>query len=353
LKILHLPTPGAGHSWGLAQGEKKRGLESTVMVTQDSWIHYPCDINLGWDKKNNAAKLINAFRTLFRIRNKYDIFHFNFGTSLIDIPQAGLPLFDLSFYPDNKKIFFTYNGCDARQKFKTLQRVDFSACHDNNCYGGMCTGGKRDKLRKNKIEKAARYAHHMFALNPDLLRFLPEGSTFLPYAVAEWDNIETTRCRVQDRITVVHSPTNRAAKGSDIIIEAVNNLKSRHSNIEFILVENTPHKEALSIYKKAHLIIDQVLIGWYGGFAVEAMKMGKAVAVFIREEDLKFIPSEMVKDLKDAVINITPSTIQETLETYLLNTDLLVQKSQAASEYVFKWHDPVYVAGITKSVYES
>lgn len=32
------------------------------------------------------------------------------------------------------------------------------------------------------------------------------------------------------------------------------------------------------------------------------MKMGKPVAVFIREADLKFIPQDMAKDVKEAVI---------------------------------------------------
>jgi hypothetical protein len=120
-----------------------------------------------------------------------------------------------------------------------------------------------------------------------------------------------------------------------------------------ILIENSPHKRALEDYKNADLVIDQVLIGWYGGFAVEGMKMGKPVAAFIREEDLKFIPEEMAKDLKETVININPFNIEIVLEEYLENPQLLYRKSQAALEYVHKWHDPIYVASITKSVYES
>lgn len=119
------------------------------------------------------------------------------------------------------------------------------------------------------------------------------------------------------------------------------------------MVENIPNKKALEIYQKAHLIIDQVLIGWYGGFGVEVMKMGKPLAVFIREEDLKFIPKEMAKDLKDAIININPYNIEEELSKYIENTDLLYKKSQASIEYVHKWHNPLYVASITKKIYES
>ncbi len=56
----------------------------------------------------------------------------------------------------------------------------------------------------------------------------------------------------------------------------------KYKNIRFEIIENKPNKEAIEIYKKADIVIDQVLVGWYGAFAVEVMKMGKPVAVFIR-----------------------------------------------------------------------
>jgi hypothetical protein len=83
------------------------------------------------------------------------------------------------------------------------------------------------------------------------------------------------------------------------------------------------------------------------------MRMGKPVAVYIREEDLRLIPSSMEEDLKKAFINIDPFNMERVLAEYLENPQRLYQRSQAGLEYVHKWHDPVYVAGITKSFYES
>ena len=81
--------------------------------------------------------------------------------------------------------------------------------------------------------------------------------------------------------------------------------------------------------------------------------MGIPLGVFIREEDLRFIPDAMAHDLRESVINLNPGTIERVLSEYLENTTLLYQKSQAALDYVHKWHDPVHVAKITKSVYEA
>lgn len=61
----------------------------------------------------------------------------------------------------------------------------------------------------------------------------------------------------------------------------------------------------------------------------------------------------MAQDLNDAIININPYNIEEELSNYIENIDLLYKKSEASIEYVNKWHDPLYVASLTKQVYES
>jgi len=353
MKVLHLPTSVGGNSWGLAQGERRLGLDSKVLTTTDIWLNYPCDISLHWEKKRSITKVLSSMQAFLKYRNKFDIFHFNFGSTLIDFRKLGMHHWDLPFYPKNKKIVFTFNGCDARQKHKTMERVAFAPCYEKECYNGMCNNGARDRMREKRIDIVSKYADHIFAVNPDLLYFLPPKlSSFLPYSIASWYDIQTSPYRINRKIRVLHSPTNRAAKGSRHIIQALKNLEERYP-IEIILIENTPHQEVLKAYKMADLIIDQVLSGWYGGLAVEVMKMGKPVGVFIREEDLKFVPEDMAKDLKEAVININPFNIESVLEEYLQNPQLLNQKSQAGLEYVHRWHNPLYVAGITKSFYEN
>lgn len=354
MRVLHLPTAVGGHYWGLAQAERTLGLDSVTLVTQGSWVNYPSDIDLGLDSLTRVGRLARLARTFLDCRRGFDVYHFNFGTSLLDFARYGLPLVDLSFYPKGARIVMTYNGCDARQKYKTMARVPFSPCHEECCYGGLCNSGRADRIKERKIRRVANCVDHIFALNPDLCWFLPEGKTsFLPYAISGWDGIAFDGYRPGKKLAVLHAPTNMAAKGSRYILDALGRLQGKGYGIDVRLVERIPNKEALEVYKTADLVVDQVLAGWYGGLAVEVMKMGKPVAVFIREEDLRFVPPAMANDLRDAVINVTPFNIESVLEEYLQNPELLRRKSEAARGYVAKWHDPVYVAGITKSVYES
>jgi len=250
-------------------------------------------------------------------------------------------------------MIFTYNGCDARQKYKTMERAAIASCYEKECYNGLCNSGTRDLIREKRIRIISKYADHIFAVNPDLLYFLPRNlSTFLPYTISSWYKIEAIPYKIDRRIRVVHSPTDRAAKGSRYIIQTLERLAKRFP-IDLSLIENMTNQKALEAYREADLIIDQILIGWYGGFAVEAMKMGKPVCVFIREDDLKFIPKNMEKDLLESVININPLNIERVLEEYFQNPHLLYEKGKAGLEYVHRWHDPVYVAGLTKAVYEN
>jgi glycosyltransferase involved in cell wall biosynthesis len=352
MKVLHLPTVVGGMAWGLAQGEKKLGLDSQVLVTSNLWMNYPCDTSLHWEKKGALGVFLSSLKAFWGHRRRFDVYHFNFGSTLVDFRRLGIHHWDLAFYGKGKKIF-TYNGCDARQKYKTMRRAKIAACHEPGCYGDLCASGARDKMKERRIRKVSRYAHHLFAVNPDLLHFLPASiSSFLPYCVAYWDEISALPYQTNREITVVHAPTDRTAKGTDTILAALENLKRKYP-LRIVLVERRSHAEALDIYRQADLVIDQVLVGWYGSVAVEAMKMGKPVAVYIREEDLSFIPEPMAKDLREAVIQIDPFSMEAVLEEYLQNPKLLSLKSEAGQAYVHRWHDPLYVASLTKAVYES
>ena len=110
----------------------------------------------------------------------------------------------------------------------------------------------------------------------------------------------------------------------------------------FLLIENMPHNDAMKLYQKADLLIDQLLAGWYGGLSVELMAMGKPVFCYIRESDLKFIPEEMQDDMP--IINISKETLYSVLKYYLTSgRDELRALGIKSRKYVEQWHDPIKI----------
>lgn len=353
MKVLHLPHNVGSNPWSLSRGERALGLDSDTLSLETYRFQYPTDQNLNLQGRGAALKLATLTKAFFDNRKKYDVFHFNFGRSLVNFPGKGLHSTELPFYPKNKKKFVTYQGCDARQKFPTMERSKVAACHQADCYNGQCNSGRLDELRRIGIQKMAEHVDHMWAVNPDLLYFLPkEKSSFLPYAVSIPEERMQTPS-FEGELTIVHAPTNRAAKGSSFIIEAVENVQKRNpGKLRLVLVENLTHSEAQKVYRRADIVIDQILIGWYGAFAVESMYLGKPVIARIANDDLHFLPNEMAKDVQDTVIGADPYTIEDVIERAIADRHFLQQRAEASLSYAHRWHNPVHVAAVTKAKYE-
>jgi glycosyltransferase involved in cell wall biosynthesis len=117
------------------------------------------------------------------------------------------------------------------------------------------------------------------------------------------------------------------------------------------LVENLPHTQVKDIMQAADLVIDQLLVGWYGAVAVEAMALGKPVVCYVREEDLRFIPKRMEEDLP--IINANPGNLYHVLDRHINNRKNLSLIGEESRSYVERYHDPIKIAQQMKELYES
>lgn len=129
-------------------------------------------------------------------------------------------------------------------------------------------------------------------------------------------------------------------------------LRVEGAAFDFELIEDTSRAEARRRYERAHLLVDQLLAGWYGGLAVELMALGKPVLSYIREDDLGFIPEAMRAQMP--VINARPDTVHAALRDWLSRP--LAQwreRGLAGRRYVEAWHDPLRIAARLKRDYEA
>jgi len=107
-------------------------------------------------------------------------------------------------------------------------------------------------------------------------------------------------------------------------------------------VQNKSHDEAMALYRSADIAIDQVLAGWYGGFAVEMMAMGKPVACYIREGDMKFVPDAMLREMP--IYRIDPGNLVEDLAAILDRRSEWTMRGRESRAYVERWHNPDRIA---------
>jgi len=367
IRVLHCPDLVGGQPCQLAKAERAIGLESQCVALQPHPFGYPADqfLSSGGEMSLQLARC----RLLAMALRDYDVIHFNFGQStmpqrlpldaaskrnlpswtrrLYNLYAAPLELMDLRLLKrKGKSIVMTYQGDDARQGDFLRAHYAIHAADEAGYYTA-----ESDRLKRSRIQTVGRYADAVFAVNPDLLHVLPSGTRFMPYAHLDVAAITPSSVTAHAMPRVLHAPSHRGVKGTRFILDAVNRLKAEGVRFEFVLVEGLSHAEATRLYAGADLLVDQLLVGWYGGLAVELMALGKPVVAYIRDEDLHFIPPGMRAELP--VVNATPDSITRVLREWLtIRRHELGELGMRSRRYVEAWHDPARIASQLKSTYE-
>ncbi len=359
MRILHCPTTTGGNPQGLCRAERELGIASWSLTL----VQHACDYPLADEvtlKGNPFSDELRRWRAVWRALRRYDVVHFNFGSSLFDRFGQGLAITRLmarwTELADVKLarrlgriVAVTFQGSDARQGDYCRAHYPIHFVHEP---GFDLYSRKTDEHKRERIRAFDRYAHLIYAVNPDLLNVLPTRASFLPYAHVDPREWRYREAGLSDVPHVIHAPTNRVGKGTRHILEAVNRLKSEGVPFRFTLVEGLPHAEARKIYESADMVVDQLLAGFYGGLAVELMAMGRPVICYLREEDMHFLPAAMWREMP--VINASPKNIYEVLKHWLTaGRAKLRRQGELSRRYVERWHDPLKIAARVKADYES
>jgi glycosyltransferase involved in cell wall biosynthesis len=304
MKVLHIRNV-ANVANTLAQFQKELGHEAFVIgITKTNLYHE--DLNIGLNLEYNKFELLNRFtrivKTLIKNR-KYDVFHLHNGG--IFPWDSDIPLW--------------------------FRRYGTTIVH---WHGG--------KLRNNPNLFGAKFANKVIVSTPDLLKFTSNG-VWIPNPIDLGKFPYVGVKKKPDMITIVHAPTRRSIKGTEYLINAVESLKNDgYKNINLKIVEKEPYDKAIEIYKQADIIVDQLLIGWYGMLAIEGMALGKPVCCYIRN-DLESLIHSL------PILNISQRNIRATLQE-LIEDEILREKiGKKGREYVKNSHDAKMV---TKKVCE-
>lgn len=364
MRILHGPVNVGNQAWSLSRAERTLGHHSDVVQNYGTWLGYPADRTLSeYAKKSLRARAVRgafALKAPFR----YDVIHYYFGRNFFlwdDFGRAygrsrwgdAAALLDVRLARRlGRRLFMTLQGCDARQAGVSNRSNAVTMCKPDGCAAYATCVASIDAARRAMIETLLPSMDRVFFLNPELGHALAAApnAQFLPYANFDiWAETAIAPSPAR-RLRVVHAPSNGAIKGTPLILAALERLRRRF-DFELILVENTPHEEAMRLYRTADVAIDQVLAGWYGGFAIELMAMGKPVAAYLREEDRGFVPAAMWDEAP--ILRLRPDTLEDDLARILSAPQQLAQIGAASRRYVERWHDPVKIARALISIYEN
>lgn len=170
----------------------------------------------------------------------------------------------------------------------------------------------------------------------DLLRFSPDVK-WLPTAydvTTLREYADSHRREADGKVRIVHCPTNRAGKHTELLIATVKKLQ-KTLPVELVLVEGKTNADVLYEKAKADIVFDQLMWG-YGCNSVEAWAMG--VPVISGADD--WTSSRMTEEWGGLPFYAaTEDTLEQAIRDMVESKELRAEWGQRGYEHVLRYHD--------------
>lgn len=243
--------------------------------------------------------------------NEYEIIHYDGGLDFFRNPTQAL-----KWKKEGKKIVCCYYGSDLRSR-----------------------GLIRELDQISDLNITSEFDHLALKKNIEYL-FYPYDGSDLPVKL----NSEN------DRVRIVHSPTNRKYKGTDLIISVIEKIK-KEKQIDFVLLENLHRSEVLKIKSTCDISIDQVggIMGGtgYGKAGLETLAMSIPTITNMTNEYEKWLPENpfiVANNFDELYLKLN-----ELIEDKLLRDEY----GRKGQEWVKKYHSFESVNKRLKELYRS
>jgi hypothetical protein len=308
LRSLHCPVNIGGIPATNVQALRRKGLEARLLMFRPPKLRSDVpDIVLNVPDGLWRRQLVQA-RAFARVLPDTDLFHFYFGNTLIP-RRLQFPLLRVT----RRKSVLHYLGSDIRGKSRE-----------------ELAWGKRADAEIVGSWDAHRWVPKAHVVPPpiDLARYVaapPPGN---------------------ERVRVAHAPSNRAKKGTDAVIAACKELP-----VELDLIEGVKHDEARARYAQADVIVDQLVVGWYGLFAIESMATGRPVITYLHEDAVAL--TERAYGVQVPIVNATKGTLVEKLKPLIESAQLRRELGERGRAYVERVHDMDVIGDSLVEIYES
>lgn len=322
----------AGIFTSLKKGFEQNGVQADFYSLNEHIFGYDTDKIISYSS-NSFIRKFQKILLIIKLLFKYDYFIFDSAGTLFP-GYKDIKL--LRFF--GKKTMVIFTGCDIRLPEK-VEMYKWNPCR--NC-------GDQYKAFVGCVLSSKPSLINTMENNFDILVSAEEAagslnrkyhSTLFPVDI---NKFSYTGVNPGTKLKILHAPSNPEYKGTAYINEAVNRLRDEFE-FEFIVKSNIKAEELYEEISRADLVIDQMLVGFYGLFSIESMAMGKPVVCYIREDILKNSPVDL------PVINANPDTLYSVLKEILKDPSVLIEKGSQSRQYAEKYHD---AAKIAKQYYE-
>lgn len=337
MRILHLGPDIASQLSTTVRALRAIGLDAHGLVLNPREPVSRRDGLIGISTRGAVAK-VTATARVFQEIAAADVLHWHWGPVLLrglDVAWAGLL---------GKRGLVEFWGSDIR--------VSSIEAADNHLFAAYCarfpseilTAGQSRRVQSQFARRGFECLISCRSLLPNIQTDLFSNVHFIRQRVLLTDFPSRPPDATQRRPRIVHSPSSRGIKGTELVLAALAELSQRHS-FDFDPVENVSHSEALERMAKADIFIDQMILGAHGIATLEAMAFGKPVVSFIKPSMASLYPSEL------PLLNAAPDDLAAAVAPLLEDGMLRNQIGLRSRAYVERFHDAVQLAHDLAALY--
>lgn len=262
MKVLLGPIPISSGPWMLRQGLRAHGIQADVGVWKPHPFGYPHDRVF-----DTADAIADALLT-------YDAFVGFFGQWLV---RDAIPAWQAA----GKRFLAVLNGCDVRSPVlmarQGRQTTVCTYCDEL----AVCPSDAKRAALEWVFEHADAILADIGVLDVVEPLAAARGIAVTPYPqpldLTDYPVRAPIPARPRskdDPWVIVHAPSARSKKGTAFVIHAVEQLGAAGLPVRLHLLTGAAHAQVQAALQTADLVVDQLLIGHYGTFAVEAMARG-------------------------------------------------------------------------------
>lgn len=140
-------------------------------------------------------------------------------------------------------------------------------------------------------------------------------------------------------LRVLHSPNHRRIKGTKFFLRAIERLQAEGEPVELVLLEGVPNDKVHEVMASVDVVADQLIIGWYAMFALEALSMGKVVLCYLREDfEQLYTREDLIEPGEIPIVNTTPETVYEQLRELIHNPQFVAEIGERGRPFVQRHH---------------
>lgn len=324
---------------------KRRGYQIDFYGIGKTHFDMPVDFLLEFSS-NSIISLCQRIIYFFKILPRYDLWHLNYAEAFFFYP---LNLFILKLF--GKKIVVTFRGIDIQTDLEFLPKSLYLKSDNWPKYYDLqfLKSFKRNLSKKIRRRIFIHFAGKIVITGPFLASQVTHYDKIIPYA-RKIENLSKFEKRNYKKIIVLHIPSDPIVKGTSEITCVFKHLAQKFPEHSFQVLPPMPREKLLDEIKKADIVVDQLIIGWYGGQAVEAMAYGKIVMAFLNPSYLQLAPFGR----GIPIWNTNAWSFEQDLETLLKVFPQISREWQKKSyQFAKKYHDTKKIAEQYLEIYKS